>query len=155
MSLSEPLAVHLVRPRGGSYHFHDRYLPGGRYIDAIQKGVDAHNWINSLHASSPQSPVSAARHQAAWCPSSAWLVQECSASSPPTSLAKRKLSGVYVWNDMCQDSPQYGINERLASARDRLAESAVFCESDAIFEVVRTRSVHEGGYGHNRVRAAA
>lgn len=44
---------------------------------------------------------------------------------------------------------------RLASARDRLAESRLLCECDVIFEVVRTRSVHEGGYGHNRVRSAA
>jgi hypothetical protein len=43
----------------------------------------------------------------------------------------------------------------LASARDRLAESRLLCESDVVFEVVRTRSVHEGGYGHNRVRSAA
>jgi len=43
----------------------------------------------------------------------------------------------------------------LASARDRLAESRLLCECDVIFEVVRTRSVHEGGYGHNRVRSAA
>ena len=43
----------------------------------------------------------------------------------------------------------------LASGRERLAEPPVFCESDVTFEVVRTRSVHEGGYGHNRVGAAA
>ncbi len=48
----------------------------------------------------------------------------------------------------------YGEAE-LASARDRLVESRLLCECDVIFEVVRTRSVHEGGYGHNRVRSAA
>jgi len=47
------------------------------------------------------------------------------------------------------------VTQQLASARDRLAESRLLCECDVIFEVVRTRSVHEGGYGHNRVRSAA
>jgi hypothetical protein len=57
------------------------------------------------------------------------------------SAVDRSLSGVF--------------SERLASARCRLAESRLLCECDVIFEVVRTRSVHEGGYGHNRVRSAA
>ena len=55
----------------------------------------------------------------------------------------------HVWSyDFVED-------RTLASARDRLAESRLLCECDVIFEVVRTRSVHEGGYGHNRVRSAA
>jgi hypothetical protein len=55
------------------------------------------------------------------------------------------------------DVAAVGVTPRrsLASARDRLAESRRLCECDVIFEVVRTRSVQEGGYGHNRVGAAA
>jgi hypothetical protein len=45
--------------------------------------------------------------------------------------------------------------ERLASAQDRLPESRHFVECDVIFGVVRRRSVHKAGYGHNRARAAA
>jgi hypothetical protein len=62
------------------------------------------------------------------------------------------------WQDWQREPlglPVAALVLRLASARDRLPESRHFAECDVIFGVVRARSVHKGGYGHNGDRAAA
>src|SRR5205807_8540307 len=48
-----------------------------------------------------------------------------------------------------------GFGAALASAECRLPESLHFTECDVILGVVRARSVHKIGYGHNRDWSAA
>jgi len=47
------------------------------------------------------------------------------------------------------------LKRKLASAECRLPESLHFTECDVILGVVRARSVHKIGYGHNRDWSAA
>ena len=51
--------------------------------------------------------------------------------------------------------PDHAALLMLASAECRLPESLHFTECDVILGVVRARSVHKIGYGHNRDWSAA
>src|SRR5260221_13640246 len=57
--------------------------------------------------------------------------------------------------DLLQGQATYDARFRLASAECRLPESLHFTECDVILGVVRARSVHKIGYGHNRDWPAA
>ncbi len=59
------------------------------------------------------------------------------------------------WHRLNRPEYNLGLVEELASAECRLPESLHFTECDVILGVVRARSVHKIGYGHNRDWSAA